>query len=89
MICSRSVPGAEEASHERPATLRLHCQVGKDSGAMKRVRTASESVLTVYVPAFDPDLDGRYLLCGSQSGIVNVADLVELRRRLTEVGLGW
>jgi serine/threonine protein kinase/WD40 repeat protein len=38
---------------------------------------------------FSPDLDGRYLLWGSQSGLVSVADLVEVRRRLTEVGLGW
>jgi len=38
---------------------------------------------------FSPDLDGRYLLWGSPSGLVSVADLVEAQRRLTEAGLGW
>jgi hypothetical protein len=38
---------------------------------------------------FSPDLDGRYLLWGNPSGLVSVADLVEVRRRLTGVGLGW
>jgi serine/threonine protein kinase/WD40 repeat protein len=36
---------------------------------------------------FSPDLDGRYLLWGDQSGLVSVADLVEVQRRLAEVGL--
>lgn len=39
--------------------------------------------------AFSPDLDGRYLLWGNPSGYVSVADLVEIRRRLTEIGQGW
>jgi serine/threonine protein kinase/WD40 repeat protein len=38
---------------------------------------------------FSPDLDGRYLLWGNDSGIVFVADLVEIQRRLTDLGLGW
>jgi serine/threonine protein kinase/WD40 repeat protein len=40
-------------------------------------------------PAFSPDLDGRYVLWGDDSGTVFVADLVEIQRRLTGLGLGW
>ena len=39
--------------------------------------------------AFSPDLDGRYLVWGDRAGAVIVADLVEVRRRLTSLGLGW
>jgi WD40 repeat protein len=38
---------------------------------------------------FSPDHDGRYLLWGNPSGTVTVADLVEIRGRLTGIGLGW
>jgi serine/threonine protein kinase/WD40 repeat protein len=38
---------------------------------------------------FSPDLDGRYMLWGDPSGLVSVADLVEVQRRLAEFGLEW
>ena len=40
-------------------------------------------------PQFSPDLDGRYLIWGNRSGAVTVADLVEIQRRLTGLGVGW
>jgi hypothetical protein len=41
------------------------------------------------VMPFSPDHDGRYLLCGNPYGLVSVADLVEVERRLVSIGLGW
>jgi sugar/nucleoside kinase (ribokinase family) len=38
---------------------------------------------------FSPDLDGRYVLWGNPSGLVSLADLVEIQKRLAEVRLGW
>jgi hypothetical protein len=38
---------------------------------------------------FSPDLEGRYVLWGDGSGTVFVADLIEIQRRLTGLGLGW
>jgi serine/threonine protein kinase/WD40 repeat protein len=38
---------------------------------------------------FSPYLEGRYVLWGDGSGTVFVADLVEIQRRLTGLGLGW
>jgi hypothetical protein len=40
-------------------------------------------------PHFSPHLDGRYVIWGDSSGTVLVADLVEIQRRLTSLGLGW
>jgi serine/threonine protein kinase/WD40 repeat protein len=39
--------------------------------------------------AFSSDLDGRFVLWGDRFGTVLIADLVEIRRRLTRLGLGW
>ena len=45
-----------------------------------------DSRLSQYA-AFDPT--GRYLAWGADDGTVGVYDLVEIRRRLGELGLGW
>jgi hypothetical protein len=39
------------------------------------------------IPRFSPD--GSHPLWGNSSGAVTVVDLVEVNRRLTEIGLGW
>ena len=52
------------------------------------VSKLSDTIHTIGVH-FSPDLDGRYLLWGHQSALVTVADLVELQRRLAEIGLAW
>ena len=39
--------------------------------------------------SFSPDHDGRYLLWGNPTGTVTLADLVEIRRRLEGIKLGW
>jgi hypothetical protein len=38
-------------------------------------------------PRFSPD--GLHLVWGNPRGGVTVVDLVEIQRRLSEVGLGW
>jgi WD40 repeat protein len=69
--------------HPDNLQLRLH-----DQHWNLLVDKLNEGIPHYRVP-FSPDLDGRYLLWGNPSGLVSVADLVELQRRLTEVGLGW
>src|SRR5262249_6563074 len=65
------------------AHLHLHDHAGN-----RPVEQLSEPLGVRNVP-FSPDLDGRYVLWGNQSGQVSVADLVEIQRRLAEIGLGW
>jgi hypothetical protein len=59
-----------------------------DRAGNRLVDQLAESIHFRTVP-FSPDLDGRYLVWGNRSGVVSLADLLEVQRRLTEVGLGW
>ncbi|MFI5455558.1 MAG: WD40 repeat domain-containing protein [Isosphaerales bacterium] len=66
-----------------------------DEGGRPQIYDRDGKVLLDRIPGavdtvhFSPDLDGRYLIWGNRLGAVCVADLVEVRRRLTEIGLGW
>ncbi|MFO0892575.1 MAG: serine/threonine-protein kinase [Isosphaeraceae bacterium] len=60
-----------------------------DPGGNHWVTHLSDSAEGQLRVPFSPDLDGRYLLWGKLSGTVSIADLVEVRSRLTQVGLGW
>jgi hypothetical protein len=59
-----------------------------DRAGNRLVELPREPLMCSHIP-FSPDLDGRYILLGNQSGLVSVADLVELQRRLAEIGMGW
>ncbi len=84
-VTARGVsPGARRfAVVDNASKLHLHDHAGN-----RLVEQLSESISSLTV-TFSPDLDGRYLLFGNSSGSASVADLVEVQRRLAEIGLGW
>jgi hypothetical protein len=77
-------PGARRfAVLDDERNLHLHDHAGN-----RLVERLPDAVDFPNVP-FSPDLDGRFMLWGNLSGSVNVADLVEVQRRLAEIELGW
>src|SRR5262249_5305156 len=66
---------------DRPSFLALHDQDRRDP--LVRFVLDSETG----IPRFSPD--GLHLVWGNRSGAVTVVDLVEVNRRLSEIGLGW
>jgi hypothetical protein len=75
-------PGARHFAAVDNAGLHLHDRSGR------RVLECLPEIHGLSTP-FSPDLDGRYLIWGNESGYVSVADLVEVQRRLAEINLGW
>jgi eukaryotic-like serine/threonine-protein kinase len=51
------------------------------------VTLGMDDTMTFFTPAFDPS--GRFLAWGRDDGVICVADLLEVQRRLAELGLGW
>jgi hypothetical protein len=80
-----AAPGARLWAGASPADS--HIQIYDSSGKLL-VEQLPEPVTSLNL-LFSPDLEGRYVQWGNPSGTVSVADLVDLRRRLTGVGLGW
>ena len=77
-------PGARRlVGIDDKGTLQIYNHAGK-----LLVVQPAESIDISNMP-FSPDLDGRYLLWGHRYGLVSVTDLVEVQRRLRELGLGW
>lgn len=57
------------------------------NAATPLITLGTESKVTSVVPQFDPT--GRLLMWGNDQGTVVLADIHEVNRRLTEIGLGW
>jgi WD40 repeat protein len=77
-------PGARRLAHlDREYRLQLYDHAGN------RLLYQLDELAGPTTTPFSPDLDGRYLMWGNSSEILSIADLVEVQRRLAEVGLGW
>ncbi len=79
-------PNARFLLNSTTSPLSLHDRDGRV--LVERIAMTPVSGLDQRIP-FSPDLEGRFLLWGDASGIVCLMDLVELRRRLNSMGLGW
>jgi serine/threonine protein kinase/WD40 repeat protein len=72
-----------DAPTDQPTYLTLHEQGRREPF----LNIMSDSLWTLGIPRFSPA--GSHLVWGDSSGVVTVVDLVEVNRRLSEIGLGW